>query len=97
VSNVSLDGGLIMALSFFDEVIVYAIETLQRWGWTIVFVLLILYFSQGYLEQAGNAWSLRNANEPNRVQLLDEERRRVRLQQQIELQRKNNDKNQSQK
>ena len=71
-----------MALSFFDEVVVYVIDTLQRWGWTIVVVLIVLYFSQGYLEEAGNAWSLRNANDPSRVKLLDEERRRVRLQQQ---------------
>lgn len=57
---------------------------LQNYGWYIVLVLLAYYIFQPQLRDLRAELSLRQANNPTRRKILDEERKRVRLQQQMD-------------
>jgi hypothetical protein len=58
---------------------------LQAYGWYLVLTLLALYLLRPSLQRLRAELSLRHANNPTRRGILDEERRRVRLQQQMDL------------
>lgn len=58
---------------------------LQAYGWYAVLGLLALYLLRPRLQDLRRELSLRQANNPARRRILDEELRRVRLEQQMEL------------
>lgn len=58
---------------------------LEAYGWYMVLVLLALYMLQPHILRLRAELSLRQANNPTRRKILDEERKRVRLQQQVDL------------
>ena len=77
-----------MAMSYIDEVVASVIATIQQWGWPVVFSLIAIYMLQPQINQFKNWLSLKRANDPDRVRVLNEERQRVRLQQQLDLKRR---------
>lgn len=78
-----------MAMSYVDEVVATVIGIIQRFGWPVVFSLIAIYMLQPQIDQFKSWLSLKRANDPNRVRVLNEERQRVRLQQQLNLKRRN--------
>mmetsp|Transcript_29311 Transcript_29311/g.49473 ORF Transcript_29311/g.49473 Transcript_29311/m.49473 type:complete len:144 (-) Transcript_29311:487-918(-) len=58
---------------------------LQNYGWYIVLAVVAFYLLQPQLQTLRAELSLRQANNPTRRKILDEERKRVRLQQQMDL------------
>lgn len=58
---------------------------LQNYGWYIVLAMVAYYLLQPQLQTLRAELSLRQANNPTRRNILDEERKRVRLQQQMDL------------
>ena len=69
------------------EIIDYIGQFLATYGWPIVITLMVLYLSRDYLKQYQEQLSLRRAQNPHRVKILEEEMKRVRLKQQIEVNR----------
>lgn len=67
------------------ELLEECVNMLQSYGWYILLVLLVLYLLRPHLHQLRAQASLRLANNPTRRKILDEEKKRVRLQQQINL------------
>ena len=55
------------------------------YGWRIVFCLIIFYYSRPYLDKFMKQRSLAQANDPKRKQILDEERKRIRMYQQLDV------------
>lgn len=55
------------------------------YGWSIVFVLIAMYFSWPYVNILMKKRSLAQANNPARKKILDEERKRVRMYQQLDV------------
>ena len=55
------------------------------YGWHMVFFLIIFYFSRPYLDKFMKQRSLAQANDPRRRQILDEERKRIRMYQQLDV------------
>jgi hypothetical protein len=58
---------------------------IQAYGWYVILGLIALYMLQPQLQRMRAEWSLRQANNPTRRKILDDERKRVRLQQQLDL------------
>lgn len=58
---------------------------LQSYGWYIVLALVAFYCLQPSIRQLRSQLSLWQANNPTRRKILDEEKKRIRLQQQIDL------------
>ena len=59
-------------------------EFLSRYGWPIVIVLFLFYYFRPQLMKLQADYSLKKANNPYRVQILDEDMKRVRARQQLE-------------
>ena len=61
------------------------ITTIQDWGWHAVFLLIVAYnlrpIITRHLDDRARKESLRHANDPERVAVLDVDRRRARLEQ----------------
>ena len=74
-----------------DEWITKGIGLLQYYGWYLVFALIALYIAQPSISEMRARASLYRAQSPARVRVLDEDKQRVRLRQQLELLRKNRD------
>ena len=74
-------------ISYLDELLASMIATIQRIGWPIVFSLIAIYILQPQIQSFRSWLSFRRANEPGRVSILNEERQRVRLQQQLDMKR----------
>ena len=68
----------------FDGIVATCQWFLVTHGWTFIFGLVAVYLSWPYLEKARAKWSLAQANEPRRVSILNEDRIRIREQQQRE-------------
>lgn len=75
-------------MSYVDEAVASIIETIQRFGWPIIATMIAIYMLRPQIESFKSWLSLRRANEPGRVRVLDEERQRVRLQQQLDMKRR---------
>jgi hypothetical protein len=67
-----------------DEWIMRGVELLQAYGWYVVFSLVAFYFAQPAISEMQSRMSLSQAQAPSRVRVLDEDRQRVRLRQQLE-------------
>lgn len=74
-----------MTQNIIEEYYHSLVAALQYFGWYIVAFVLLLYFSQPYLKKMWHDYSLRQANDPYRKAILDEERKKVRLAQQRKL------------
>ena len=72
--NEIIEGYVIEVQSFF-----------AKYGWPIVFCLLSLYMAWPILETIMKKRSLAQANNPHRRKILDEERKRVRMYQQLDV------------
>ena len=79
--------------SVVDESIIKAIEFVQYYGWYVVFTLIALYFAEPWISSARHRMSLASANAPSRVRILEQERQRVRLRQQLNHTLKKNEDN----
>lgn len=71
--------------SIVDDLLHGAQQWLERWGWWLVFSLIAMYMARPYVDRWMNERSLAHANDPRRRQLLDEERRRIRVHQQLDV------------
>mmetsp|Transcript_15172 Transcript_15172/g.22817 ORF Transcript_15172/g.22817 Transcript_15172/m.22817 type:complete len:148 (-) Transcript_15172:239-682(-) len=58
---------------------------LAAYGWYLVFLIIALYLLKPYLVKWREERAYRAAQNPLRVKILDEERKRVRLRQQLEI------------
>lgn len=87
--NTGEDGLIGMKGHGGDNVITEAFESmkafLQSYGWYIVFILIGAYFFRPYAQQIRTEISIRQANNPTRVKILDEQRKRARLRQQMDM------------
>ena len=72
-------------VTIIDDILKFAQQWLERWGWWLVFSLIALYLARPHLDQLMKERSLAHANDPRRRELLDEERRRVRVHQQLDV------------
>lgn len=63
----------------------YLIILIQQYGWFIVAISIILYFSYPIIKSKMRELSIRQANDPYRKAILDEDRKKVRKLQQNEL------------
>lgn len=68
-----------------DEIFAVIAHVIQSYGWPILFTLLALYFAFPSLQQWRNDVSTRLANSSHRRAVLDEEMKRARLRQQLEV------------
>ena len=68
-----------------DEIYGLFVQAIQSYGWPILIILVVIYFSQPKIKQWRNSLSTRLANNPNRRSLLDEEVKRARMRQQLEV------------
>lgn len=74
-----------MSRNVLEEGFEFVILTIQRYGWYVVAMVIILYFSWPQITAFRKARSLQEANDPKRRSVLDAQRMRVRLQQQKAL------------
>ena len=68
-----------------DSYVIEVQSFFAHYGWHIVFCLLALYFSWPYIDKFMKHRSLAQANNPTRKKILDEERKRVRMYQQLDV------------
>ena len=68
-----------------DEIFALIARTIQSYGWPVLIALLALYFAHPTLQQWRNNVSTRLANSSHRRAVLDEEMKRARLRQQLEV------------
>lgn len=71
--------------SILDESMLYIISLIERFGWPILISLIALYSAKDYINDFFQKVSLKNANNPTRRRVLDEERKRVRVNQQLDI------------
>jgi uncharacterized membrane protein YeiB len=72
-------------MNVLDEIYFHLLGLVQRYGWTLVFLLVLYYFIQPYLAQL---WQKIKENDPRELQrkkILDEQRKRARREQQAKL------------
>ena len=75
-----------MSVSIIDDVFQQMIHFFQTYGWYIVFSFLaFVWFAKPMLMEFSQKLSLAQANNPKRKSVLDEERRRVRVHQQLDV------------
>jgi hypothetical protein len=65
-----------------DEILLVIKNSIERYGWYAVAMLLFFYFAEPYYQQWIRKRSLRIANDPARVAILNEQKNRVRVNQQ---------------
>ena len=74
------------SVSIIDDVFQQIILFFQTYGWYIVFSFLaFVWFAKPVLTEFYRKVSLAQANNPKRRSVLDEERRRVRVHQQLDV------------
>jgi hypothetical protein len=59
-------------------------DFMAAYGWYILFLIIAIYFFQENIKKFREDMSLKRAQNPHRVKILEEERKRVRLKQQME-------------
>jgi hypothetical protein len=59
-------------------------EFLAHYGWPLLFVVALLYYFKPQLNKWQQDYALKRANNPHRVQILDEDLKRVRARQQLD-------------
>jgi len=57
----------------------------STYGWPILLTLLALYLGRDHIRKFLNARSLASANDPTRRKILDEEKKKARMRQQLDL------------
>ena len=72
-----------------DEFAGVAVNFLSRYGWYIVIACVLWYNFSPQLYQLKNNLSLAHANRASRVKILDEERKRARMIQQLDVYKAN--------
>lgn len=79
----NLAGGNV-AESTLSSIYITFREFLAHYGWPLLFVVALLYYFKPQLNKLQQDYSLNRPNNPYRVQLLDEDLKRVRARQQLE-------------
>lgn len=74
-----------MAANVIEDSYKYLIIIIQKFGWFIVAISITLYFMNPIIKSKLRELSLRQANDPYRKAILDEDRKRARKLQQKEL------------
>ena len=74
-----------MAANIIEDSYKYLIILVQKFGWYIVAISIALYFLNPIIKSKLRELSLRQANDPYRKAILDEDRKRARKLQQKEL------------
>ena len=72
------------AVAAFDSIVETCRWFLVTHGWTCIFSLVAIYLAWPYLKIVRAKWSLAQAKDPRRVSILNEDRVRIREQQQRE-------------
>lgn len=70
--------------SVIDEIFHTVIQFLQSYGWWLVVLAILIYASEEKIQDLKQWYALKRANDPERVRLLEEDRRRKRLQQRLD-------------
>jgi hypothetical protein len=68
-----------------DDLVQFIARFLADYGWYLVFSALALYLAGPYIEAWRRSASLRDAKRPERVAVLDEDLRRARMRQQLDV------------
>lgn len=66
-----------------EDIFNYIVAAVKRYGWSVIFVLIGFYFAAPYIAEFQRQRSLASANSAERRKVLDEDKRRVRLNQQL--------------
>jgi len=80
-----------MTGTIFDDMMVYISNFIENYGWPILFSIIALYFARPYISEISRKISLASANNKSRRALLDEEKKRARVVQQLNLYKANRD------
>ncbi len=72
-------------MNVIEEYYLILVSYIQKFGWYILAVLIIYYFSKPQIKEFQAKMSLRSANDPKRVSVLDQQRNKIREKQQKEL------------
>jgi hypothetical protein len=70
--------------SVIDEIFQTVLGFIQQYGWWLVALAILVYACEDKIQDLKQWYALRRANDPERVRLLEEDRRRKRLQQRLE-------------
>ena len=81
--------------NIIDDCIVLITQFFQTYGWMIVFTCIAYYFAQPYINEYSRRRSLEQANDPKRRAVLDEERKKARIYQQLDVYRANREANEA--
>jgi hypothetical protein len=73
--------------SILDDGMIYLQNTLEKFGWPILITCLALYFAKPYIQSLLRRKALESANDPRRIQILKQDMKKVRLNQQLEYYR----------
>ena len=74
------------SVSIIDDIFQQFVRFFQTYGWYFVFSFLaFVWFAKPVLDEFYRKVSLAQANYPQRKSVLDEERRRVRVHQQLDV------------
>jgi hypothetical protein len=79
-----MEGGSQGAQATVSNIYVAFREFLSRYGWPILILLFLLYYFRPQIKKLQADYSLKKANNPYRVQILDEDMKRVRARQQLD-------------
>jgi hypothetical protein len=71
--------------SILDDSLHYTVSFIESYGWPILISIIALYCAKDYINDFFQKLSLKNANNPSRRKLLDEERKRARVNQQLDI------------
>mmetsp|Transcript_26443 Transcript_26443/g.26694 ORF Transcript_26443/g.26694 Transcript_26443/m.26694 type:complete len:85 (+) Transcript_26443:110-364(+) len=75
--------------SVLHDAVTYTVFFLQRYGWYLIFTLVAFYFIRPYLIEYSRKASLQRANNPHRKAVLEEEVKRARVRQQLDIYKAN--------
>lgn len=70
--------------SIFSDLYIHFREFLAKFGWPILITLFLLYYFKPQIKQWRHEYSIKRANHPMRVEILNEDMKRVRARQQLE-------------
>mmetsp|Transcript_24867 Transcript_24867/g.25495 ORF Transcript_24867/g.25495 Transcript_24867/m.25495 type:complete len:126 (-) Transcript_24867:432-809(-) len=71
--------------NIFTDIYVHFREFLANFGWPILITLFLIYYFRPQINKLRHEYSLKRANHPMRVEILNEDMKRVRARQQLEL------------
>jgi hypothetical protein len=70
----------------FEEAAATAIAAfIQHWGWTVLLLLITVYFASPYIKAYLEKESLKDARNPTREKVLKDDMKKARIRQQLDF------------